>query len=232
MVRQAGEQVVAVAPKGGVRAKREGELSPAKRAQIVAGARAIFTELGYERASVDAIAVRAGVSKATIYNHFRDKQELFVSILGEETVESREQFHQLLETPSGDIEADLWRIGRHLLTLVCEPANVRRLRWVSAEVERFPELGRQLYASTMSAGRERMVRFFGLAAQAKLLDLDSPEDAATDFTALLIHALHLKLQLGVLDGVDKKQRDGHVERAVKTFLRAYLPRSKGKRERA
>ena len=40
------------------------QLSAAKRRQILAGARETFRELGYEHASVDAIAARAGVAKA------------------------------------------------------------------------------------------------------------------------------------------------------------------------
>ena len=55
------------------------DTSSAKRRQILDGARQVFSELGYERASVDQIAARAGVSKATVYNHFQDKK----AILGE-----------------------------------------------------------------------------------------------------------------------------------------------------
>ena len=40
--------------------------------QILSGARAVFAELGYERGSVDEAAARAGVSKATVYNHFHE----------------------------------------------------------------------------------------------------------------------------------------------------------------
>ncbi|HVI96538.1 MAG TPA: helix-turn-helix domain-containing protein, partial [Anaeromyxobacter sp.] len=61
-----------------------GEPVPAKRRQILDGARLVFGELGYERASVDLIAARAGVSKATVYNHFADKQALFVAAVVEE----------------------------------------------------------------------------------------------------------------------------------------------------
>ena len=43
---------------------------PEKRRKIIAAARKVFAEHGFERASVDQIATRAGVSKATVYNHF------------------------------------------------------------------------------------------------------------------------------------------------------------------
>ncbi len=40
---------------------------------------AIFLRAGYDRASVDAIAGEAGVSKQTIYNHFDGKERLFLA---------------------------------------------------------------------------------------------------------------------------------------------------------
>ncbi|MEV5986378.1 helix-turn-helix domain-containing protein [Streptomyces sp. NPDC052051] len=50
---------------------------PEKRRSIAQAARAVFGREGYSRASVDANAVEAGVSKRTIYNHFTDKEQLF-----------------------------------------------------------------------------------------------------------------------------------------------------------
>jgi AcrR family transcriptional regulator len=39
-----------------------------------------FLEKGYEGASVDAIAKRAGVSKGGLYHHFRNKEELMLGV--------------------------------------------------------------------------------------------------------------------------------------------------------
>src|SRR5690606_36498040 len=72
------------------RVPKQPDLPPAKREQILQGAKALFRELGFERASVDAIAAEAGVSKATIYNHFRSKEALFLSAYGAETARVRE----------------------------------------------------------------------------------------------------------------------------------------------
>ncbi|MES2551318.1 MAG: helix-turn-helix domain-containing protein, partial [Pseudomonadota bacterium] len=48
--------------------------------QVLEGARTIFMRDGFERASVDDIAREAGVSKATIYAYFPDKQLLFLEV--------------------------------------------------------------------------------------------------------------------------------------------------------
>ena len=205
-------------------AGRPGELSPDKRRRILDGARTLFRELGYERTSVDAIATRAGVSKATIYNHFRDKKALFLASFGAETQQLREKFHALLETPGDDIEADLRRIGEQFLRLSLSPSNIDRFRAVVADVGRFPELGQALWECGALVGRKRFALYFERAAARGLLEVHDPEDAATDFWSLCCADLSRQLQLGVLSRASDELVRRHVDRAIRTFLRAYRPR--------
>jgi len=205
-------------------AGRTTELSPSKRMQILRGARALFRELGYERASVDAIAARAGVSKATIYNHFREKKALFLAAFGSETAEVRERFLALLDTPGEDIEADLRRIGEQMLRLACAPASIDRLRVVVGEAGRFPELGRALHECTTVVGREKLARYLERAAERGLLEIHDPLDAAGDLWSLCIGDLFREVLLGVREAVPEAVVAARVERGVRTFLRAYRPR--------
>ncbi|HEM7842732.1 TPA: TetR/AcrR family transcriptional regulator [Burkholderia multivorans] len=50
------------------------------RSRIAAAAKAEFLEVGYETASIEGIARRAGVSRATYYIHFTNKVEVLVEI--------------------------------------------------------------------------------------------------------------------------------------------------------
>lgn len=199
------------------------ELPSAKREQILDGARALFREVGYERASVDAIAARAGVSKATIYNHFRSKEALFLSTLGAETAKVREKFLDLLEAPTGDIEKDLRLIADQFIRLAISPNNVRRHRMVVAEADRFPELGRALYECSDTVAKGRLARFFDRAAELGMLEITTPDDAATDFSSLCVSKITRMLHLGVIDEASEETIARHADRAVRTFLRAYLP---------
>jgi len=61
-------------------------LAPAQRSRtaILAGAKIVIGEVGsYESNMVD-IAARAQVSRATVYNHFADKEEMMFSLLESE----------------------------------------------------------------------------------------------------------------------------------------------------
>ena len=48
-----------------------------KRAAILEAAKRMFTQHGFDGASMDQIAAEAGVSKLTVYSHFGDKDTLF-----------------------------------------------------------------------------------------------------------------------------------------------------------
>ena len=56
-------------------------IEKARRAQIVAAAVDVIAEVGYAKASLAAIAVRAGISKGVISYHFSGKDELMVTIV-------------------------------------------------------------------------------------------------------------------------------------------------------
>ncbi|HEY8122272.1 MAG TPA: TetR/AcrR family transcriptional regulator [Myxococcota bacterium] len=63
----------------GSRRERSGE----RRARILEAARACFGEAGFAGATIEAIALRAGVSNGLLYQFFRGKEHLFEVVLQE-----------------------------------------------------------------------------------------------------------------------------------------------------
>ncbi|HID32489.1 MAG TPA: TetR/AcrR family transcriptional regulator [bacterium (Candidatus Stahlbacteria)] len=49
--------------------------------QILDAASKVFMEVGYSRATVEKIAKRAKVAKGTVYLYFKNKEDLFISLL-------------------------------------------------------------------------------------------------------------------------------------------------------
>ena len=58
-----------------------------RRLAILEAARAAFADGGFHQTSLDAVAERAGVSKALIYEHFDSKRELYLAMLEMHTEE-------------------------------------------------------------------------------------------------------------------------------------------------
>ncbi|HZY72557.1 MAG TPA: TetR/AcrR family transcriptional regulator [Edaphobacter sp.] len=77
--------------------------------KVLQAAAGLFAERGIDSTSMDAIAEASGVSKATIYKHWPDKDALCLEVLG--------YIHGLDEEPpvfdSGDFRADLIATLRH-----------------------------------------------------------------------------------------------------------------------
>ena len=54
-----------------------------KRLPIFDAAVAVFSEKGFARATMEEVARRAGIAKGTLYNNYRSKKELFLSLIEE-----------------------------------------------------------------------------------------------------------------------------------------------------
>jgi len=55
-----------------------------RRAQLVSVAKGVFAQLGYDAASVEEIAARAGVSKPVVYEHFGGKGGVYAAVVDRE----------------------------------------------------------------------------------------------------------------------------------------------------
>lgn len=107
------------------------------RRHILLVAKDVFLETGYERASMDTVATRAGTSKRSLYAHFESKDKLFLAVLDL----IRELYLGRLKTPDAyaddPAEAVTLFCGRFLQLMTWEP-QVRTCRLCIAEAERLP----------------------------------------------------------------------------------------------
>ncbi len=182
----------------------------------------MFSELGYERSSVDQIAERAGVSKATLYNHFRDKKALFVAAFSGEADALREEVRCMLHRePVGAVAPALQAVGERLLALVLAPATVAVDRHAAAEVARFPELGQMLFDRGPGAMYPVIADYLRRWHDRGALRLDDPHTAAIHFVLLCHGDLVVRSQLGVLPDPLEPAITLTVQRAVSMFLAAH-----------
>lgn len=56
--------------------------NPGKKELILETAKSIFSQKGYDDASMDEIALNAGIKKSLIYYHFKSKEELLQEVIG------------------------------------------------------------------------------------------------------------------------------------------------------
>ncbi|MFI6301095.1 TetR/AcrR family transcriptional regulator [Amycolatopsis thailandensis] len=94
------------------------------REEIVAAAAKVMRERGYAHATTKAIAQAAGYSEALLYKHFKDKTEIFTSVLTERLPALGSTLDELMETTgtSSDtpLAANLARLARITLSFYLE----------------------------------------------------------------------------------------------------------------
>ena len=73
---------------------------PERREQLVGVGRSVFAEKGFEAASVEEIADRAGVSKPVVYEHFGGKEGLYAVIVDREVAELTARMAEAMQSTS------------------------------------------------------------------------------------------------------------------------------------
>lgn len=86
------------------------------RARVLHEARQFFLTRGYAEVSMQQIADAAGMTKAALYYHFRDKDDLFEQVVIAEMARQRHSIEELIETHHGSIEELVSRLAHHYIS--------------------------------------------------------------------------------------------------------------------
>lgn len=190
----------------------------ARRQKILEVAAEVFLEYGYEAGAMSEVARRLGGSKGTLYQYFDSKQALFAAVVQEGAARhGRRIFSGFSE--SGDLAADLGRLGRALLTCVTSDEHLALRRAVIAEAGK-SEFGK-LYFDEVRRALEPVSARLATAMEQGGLRRANPWTAAMHFRGLCQSGLYDLCLQGVLEGVPPEQISGAVDDAVEVFLRAY-----------
>ncbi|MGZ5314016.1 MAG: TetR/AcrR family transcriptional regulator [Solirubrobacterales bacterium] len=151
-----------------------------RRPQVLDAALALFLERGYEKASMQAIADRAGVTKPVVYACFAGKEELFGALLAREEERILGEIQTAFDGADLDNpEATLVEGFTGLLSAVDASPDVYRLIFLgeaggNAAIARRVQRGRELQVEALSilarrwlSGDERRVA--RIDAEARML---------------------------------------------------------------
>lgn len=194
---------------------------PRKRRQIMAGARTVFLEKGFDAASMNDIARAAGVSKGTLYVYFENKERLFVELI---STEKREELFSIIQLDHGnhDVAAVLTDCGTRLLEILTRPYYIQAMRTVFSIVNRLPEIGAEFYGRGPQLCAEQIAAYLAAQAEAGVLrDIDDPEDAALLFMELTQTGVMRKLLFGMTATPDDATINIRIARAVSVFMKVY-----------
>jgi AcrR family transcriptional regulator len=192
----------------------------ARRQAIINTAAEVFCQAGFEAATMSEIAARVGGSKATLYNYFSSKEELFfaVAIFSAEK-QGGGRFYDVLQT-QGSTTTILQILGENFLKVISLPNIVAMLRTVIAESGR-SDLGRFFYERGTKEAWAQVTEFLQAAIRrGELRDAD-PQLMTMHLKGLYEAEISDQLLLGVISGISSGKRSRMVAAAVDVFMRAY-----------
>ena len=194
------------------------KLMARKRAAILAAAKDIFLEQGFEGASMESIAAAADVSIMTLYRHAESKDDLFAAVIASACDPNDEEeqagFIELMKRPLAEVLVEVGMIAQARLA---NHETVALMRAVMAETARFPQLGETAYSGFV--GHLEQFAEVVLAEKPESRDLGTAEHKRLGalFIDRLFGADMLRVLLG-MGGASKGDYRKRAERAAERLI--------------
>jgi len=197
----------------------------AKQQSVLSAAAGVFCREGFSGACIDNIAEEANVSRQTIYNHYREKETLFVAVVEDILARADTALSSIVasfpERPDDmavDLTAFATRLARNCL-YSHDGMFLRKL--LQSEGDRYPNLFDAWRKQAPGAPAAAISSLFSRLKAQGQLDIDDVALAARQFLALV----NVDLQTTALFGgrSTEEEIEAAAGNAVRTFLRAYPP---------
>lgn len=202
--------------------------SAAKHEAIAEAALRVFLREGYARASVDVIAADAGVSKRTIYNHFDDKRDLFLTMVSESSADLAADHVAIAARHFDDVQdvraalvgfGDEWLAPKGRRT-----DHAALIRLLIGEAAHFPDAARAWSDNGSELVLRNLAEHLRALTDRGLLGIGAGEEeaAAGHYAALVRSPSSSRSFFGALP-LPQAERDEIVRSGVDAFLRIHGP---------
>jgi AcrR family transcriptional regulator len=195
----------------------------AKRLSILEAAANVFCRQGFAGASIDEIAAEACVSRQTIYNHYREKETLFIAVVDDVMSRANAMMFSVLSSfpdRADNLEDDLTAFSIRLSkNCVCNHDGKFLRKLVQTEGEHYPHLFESFRQQGPGKLANALSALLARLSHSGALVIDDFDVAARQFVALG----NADLQMLTLFGASPtdEQLESAARNAVRTFLRAY-----------
>ncbi|MDP5213490.1 TetR/AcrR family transcriptional regulator [Pseudoalteromonas tunicata] len=192
--------------------------SEQKRLQIIAAATQLFMIQGFPNTSMDQIAKQAGVSKQTVYSHFKDKNNLFVETITAHCSSSSLRKEQFKAEQS--IEENLLRLISSFIELVFSPEALRVYDTCVAHKEDYPELGLLFFDAAPKVVLQQVEECIRCMSEQGLLVVDNPQFATLQLLGMAQGDWKMRHALGQAK-LDERPPAAYLQDCVTRFIKGY-----------
>jgi AcrR family transcriptional regulator len=190
---------------------------------ILSAARSLFLERSFDAITMDMVTRASGVSKATLYVYFDNKEELFGAVLAEEARRLTDEIWQMSEAEKEDNEdagAVLRRVAWNFVDVFLTERAVVLRRAVLGSLSHYPSMGRAIFDAAPKALMGRLSRFLASAHSRGALHVPNTDLAADQFLSLVRSDFDLRGVLS-LPLPTHEQINEHIEAGIAMFMNSY-----------
>jgi TetR/AcrR family transcriptional regulator, regulator of autoinduction and epiphytic fitness len=166
--------------------------SAEKSAAILKGAMEEFLKHGYAGSSMDKVAKASGVSKATVYSHFGDKESLFNAVihdLAQKKLKASIDVQQPQFSEQSPQEV-LSAIATKIITNATQDSNIQDfMRIIIGESGRFPELAKAYVNNLAKPTIETLTQYLKIHPE---LAIEDPEATVRIMMGSLVYFIMLQ----------------------------------------
>jgi AcrR family transcriptional regulator len=195
---------------------------PVKREQILDGALRVFTQMGFDAASMNDITREAGVSKGTLYVYFKNKEDLFAAMIERQKLRIFGKLQEILER-NLPITETLHDFGVLFCTHLLSEKTIRGMRIVIGVIDRMPGLANLFMVSGPSSGPVMLANYLQKQLDDGVLkDVDDPMRVGRQFGDLCLAGLFRPRLFGEMkEPPSPEMIERNVASAIKVFLNTY-----------
>jgi AcrR family transcriptional regulator len=185
-------------------AKRKEREREARREAILKAAERVFLRKGYYEATLDEIAAEAEMAKGTIYNYYKDKQDLFISL----AQHGYEHFEEILSETRVQ-HAHLAEFVPHLIRSVLQGITEHHdlAHMLQSAAAQLPEaLGNQvmdIWHGHVALAISQLAEVLADIPETKNLSLSERTAGASLITATILFLAHAPCGDAAHDGIDR-----------------------------
>jgi TetR/AcrR family transcriptional regulator len=119
---------------------------------LLAAATSLFSDVGFDAVSMAQIAAKAGISKATVYHHFRSKEDLYFAVMKEASTSHAEFADELYESAASSASKMRQLVEFEINWMLVNRQRTRLLiREVTAGRARLRKLIRTIFRRNLNA---------------------------------------------------------------------------------
>lgn len=197
--------------------------STEKQHQVLVAASCLFLTNGFSGTSMDNVAKKAGVSKQTVYSHYKNKDALYSAVI-EFKVREYQLDEEHVRELGADIKAVLTMVGRQFVQLLHDEEVISMYRVVIGEISTNPHVAELFFNAGPKQAMQMLARY--LVEFCPSMGQENARYCSMVFFNLLKGEHHMKSLMGLPGAMSKSEQTLFVDKIVgsyRTMLAQFVP---------